>query len=82
MVQKAPILVGSTGPVFAPYWFARLSVGCSKARTASARAHTAFEGGNLPKPAGYTYGFMLYWDKNRKNTQRTGNACDNCIAGG
>ena len=44
MVQKAPILVGSTGPVFAPNWSARLAVGCSEARMASARARTASEG--------------------------------------
>ena len=62
VVQKAPIFVGSTGPVFAPYWSARLVVGCSKA---SARARTASEG-HLPKPVGYTDGFMLYWAKNRK----------------
>ena len=43
MVQKAPIHVGSTGPAFAPYWSARLAVGCSKARTTSARARTASE---------------------------------------
>ena len=41
VVQKAPILVGSTGPVLAPYWSARLTVGYSKARMASARARTA-----------------------------------------
>ena len=44
VVQMAPILVGSTGPVFAPHWSARLDVGCYKARTASARARTASEG--------------------------------------
>ena len=55
--------VGSTSPVFAPYWPARLAVGCSKAHTASA-LH--------PKPVGYMYGFMLYWAKKLKNTQRTG----------
>ena len=36
--------VGSTGPVFAPYCSARLTVGCPKARTASARARTTSEG--------------------------------------
>ena len=44
VVQTAPIIMGSTGHVFAPYWSARLAVGCSKACTASARAHTASEG--------------------------------------
>ena len=38
VVQTAPILVGSTRPVFA--LSARLTVGDSKARTASARART------------------------------------------
>ena len=71
VVQMAPILVGPTGPLFAPYWSARLTVSCSKARTASARARTASEGAP-PKPASYTYGFMLYWAKNHKNTQRSG----------
>ena len=58
VVQKAPILVGvgSTGPVFAPYWSARLAVGCSKARTASARP-ALHPKGHLPKPVGYTYEF-------------------------
>ena len=56
MVQKAPILVGSTGSVFAPYWSARLAVGCSKARNASA-GPSLHPKGHLPKPVGYTYGF-------------------------
>ena len=43
-IRQAPILVGFTGPVFAPYCSARLAVGCPKARTASARARTASEG--------------------------------------
>ena len=44
VVQKAPILVGSTSPVFAPYCSSRLTVGCSKARAASARTRTASQG--------------------------------------
>ena len=70
MVQKAPIHVGSTGPVFAPYWSAT-GVGCSKDRTASARARTASEGA-LPKPVGYTYGLMLYWVKNARTHSEPG----------
>ena len=44
VVQKAPILVGSTSTVFALYWSARLALGYSKARMASAQARTASEG--------------------------------------
>ena len=44
VVQMVPIFVGSTGPLFAPYLSARLGIGCSKARTESARARTASEG--------------------------------------
>ena len=44
VVQIAPTLEGSIGPVFASYWSARLAVDCSKAHTVSARTRTASEG--------------------------------------
>ena len=49
MVQQTAIYVGSTGPVFAPYWSARLALGCSKARTGSARACCTASEGTLSK---------------------------------
>ena len=70
VVQKAPILVGSTGPVFAQYWSARLAVGCSKARTASARARTASEGAPS-ETCGVHVRVHAIPGENRKNTQRT-----------
>ena len=81
MVQMVPILVGSTGPLFAPYLSARLAVNCSKVRTTSAGSCTASEG-HLPKPV-YPYGFMLYWaKKSQEHTENQKNACDSCMAGG
>ena len=71
MVQKAPILVGSTGPVFTPYWSARLAVGCSNARTASARARTASEGAPSEIREVHVRAHAIL-GQNRKNTQRTG----------
>ena len=70
VVQKAPILVGSgsTGPVFAPYWSARLAVGCSKARTASAWPRTASEGAPSETRGVHV---RVHWAKNWKNTQWT-----------
>ena len=64
VVQKTPIRVGSTSPVFAPYW--------SSKPTRRLLGPTLHPKGHLPKTVGYTYGFMLYWAKNRKNTQRIG----------
>ena len=71
VVQTAPMLVGSTRPVFAPYWSARLAVGYSKARTASARARTAFEGASSETRDIHVRVHAIL-GKNRKNTQRTG----------
>ena len=66
---KEAIYVGSTGPVFAPYWSARLAVGCSKARTASARA-ALHPKGHLPKPDG-TRTVPCYTGPNTQRTGRT-----------
>ena len=71
MVQQTPINVGSTGLVFAPYWSARLAVGCSKARTGSARACcTAPEGAPSETLAVHVRVHAIL-GQNRKSTQRT-----------
>ena len=80
-IRQAPILVGSTGPVFATYYSARLAVGCSKALTASARAHTASEGAPYKTRRVHVRVHAIL-GQNRKNTQNQENACDSCIAGG
>ena len=56
---------------YRPCIIERLAIGCSKAlRCLQGPALHLKE--HLPKPGGYTYGFMLYWAKYHKNTQRTG----------
>ena len=72
MVQKAPIFVDSTGPVFAPYWSARLFVACSKARTASTRARTASEGTPFETLGVQVRVHAILGQKLQKHTQRTG----------
>ena len=71
VVQIAPILVDSTGSVFASYWAARLAVGCSKARTASAWARTASEGAPS-ETRGVHVRVHAILGKNHKSTHRTG----------
>ena len=63
--------MGSTGPVFAPYWSARLAVGCSKVRTASAWVCTAPEGAPTETLAVHLRVHAIL-GQNRKSTQRTG----------
>ena len=70
-IRQAPILMGFIGPVFAPYYSARLSAGCSKARTASARTGTASEGAPYETRRVYVRVYSIL-GQNRKNTQRTG----------
>ena len=82
VVQKAPIHVGYTGPVFAPYWSARLAVGCSKARKASSRAHTASEVAPTETRGVHARVHVILGHKSQEHTENQENACDNCIAGG
>ena len=65
-IRQPPILVGSIGPVFAPYCSARLAVGCSKARTASASEGACYE---TRRVHGRVHAIL---GQNRKNTQTTG----------
>ena len=82
MVQKAPILVGSTGPVFALYWSARLTVGYSKARMASARTRTASKVALSETRGVHVRVHALLGQKSQERTENRENACDSCIAGG
>ena len=82
MVQKAPILVGSTGPVFALYWSARLTVGYSKARMASARARTASKVAPSETRGVHVRVHAILGQKSQERTENRENACDSCIAGG
>ena len=79
--KTAPILMGSTGHVFAPYWSEDWPEIVPKPvrRLHGSALHPK---GHLPKPVGCTYGFMLYWAKTLKNTENWENACDSCIAEG
>ena len=77
--QKSPIHVGSTGPVFAPYWSARLAVGCSKTRTASARARTASEGAPSETRGIHVRVHAILGQKSQEHTENQENACDNYI---
>ena len=70
-IRQAPKLVGSTGHVFVPYCFARLAVGCSKARAVSALAGTSSEGAPY-KTRRVQVRVHAILSQNRKNTQRTG----------
>ena len=71
MVQKAPLHVRSTGRVFVPRWHARQAVGCSKARTMSARVRSASEGTPSETHVVHVRVHAIL-GQNRKNTQRTG----------
>ena len=79
MVQKAPIHVGSTDPVFASYLSARLTVVCSKARTASARARTASEGAPSETSGAHVRVHATLGQKSQEHTENRENACDNYI---
>ena len=70
-IRQTPIIMGSTGPVFVPYCSVRLAVGCSKARTASARARTPSEGAPYETRRAHVRVHAAL-GQNRKNTQRTG----------
>ena len=70
VVQMGPIPVGSTDPVFAPYWSAILVVGCSKVRTASVRVRTASEG-TPSESRGIHVRVHAILGQNHKNTQIT-----------
>ena len=78
VVQKTHIHVGSTGPVFAPYW----SVGCSKACTASAWARTASKEAPSEIRGIHVQVHAILGQKSQEHTENRDHACDNCIAGG
>ena len=82
VVQTAHILVGSTGPVFAPYWSARMAVDCSKVCTASAQARTASEGAPFEIRGVHVRVHAILGKKSQEHTENRENAYDNCIAGG
>ena len=71
-----------TGPVFAPYWSATLTVGCSKVRTASARARTASEGAPFETRGIHVRVHAIMGQKSEEHTENQENAYGSCIAGG
>ena len=80
VVQKAPIHASSTaGPVFAPYWSARLAVGCSKARTASARVRNASDGAPSETRGVHVRVHAILGQTSQGHTENRENACDNYI---
>ena len=74
--KKAPIHVGSTGPVFASYWSGRLAVGCCKAHTASARARPASEGAPAETRGVHVRVHATLGQKSQEHRENRENACD------